>query len=91
MITIPLLIQGIEDELQNVLMAEHERTTQRLDLKTKKKGYTGYDDDEFTDGQAGMKRHVLSKYDEDINGPQEQVWCSRLSEESCLTTNKTGL
>lgn len=62
-----------EDELQNVLLAEHERTQNRIELKTKNKGYTGYDDEEFTNGQEGMKRRVLSKYDEDITGAQEQV------------------
>jgi len=64
---------SVEDELQNVLLAEHKRTEERIQLKTKNKGYTGYDDDEFKDGQAGMKRKVLAKYDEDINGPQETV------------------
>jgi len=62
-----------EDELQNVLLAEHERTQNRIELKTKNKGYTGYDDEEFTNGREGMKRSVLSKYDEDITGAQEQV------------------
>lgn len=62
-----------EDELQNVLVAEHERTQKRIELKTKNKGYTGYDDDEFTNGQEGMKRSVLSKYDVDIADAQEQV------------------
>ena len=62
-----------EDELQNVLLAEHERTEQRIELKTKNKDYTGYDDEEFTNGREGLKRSVLSKYDEDITGAQEQV------------------
>lgn len=63
----------IEDELHNVLMAEHARTDERIQTKIKNKGYTGYDDDEFEDGQAGMKKKVLAKYDDDINGPQETV------------------
>lgn len=54
-------------------MAEHARTDERIQTKIKNKGYTGYDDDEFEDGQAGMKKKVLAKYDEDINGPQETV------------------
>jgi U4/U6.U5 tri-snRNP-associated protein 1 len=62
-----------EDELQNVLLAEHERTQRRIELKTKNKDYTGYDDEEFTNGQEGTKRNVLSKYDDDITGAQEQV------------------
>ncbi|KAF7312254.1 hypothetical protein MIND_00238400 [Mycena indigotica] len=60
-----------EDELQNVEMAEAERTKKNKELKIKKRDYTGYDDEEFTPGQEGMKRSVLSKYDEDINGAGE--------------------
>ncbi|KAI0030132.1 SART-1 family-domain-containing protein [Vararia minispora EC-137] len=62
---------AIEDELQNVEMAEAERTKERNDLKIKKRDYTGYDDDEFVDGRAGMKRAVLSKYDEFLEGSKE--------------------
>ena len=62
-----------EDELQNVEMAEHERTKKRNELKIKKRDYTGYDDDEFTTGQIGMRRQVLSKYDEELEGSNETV------------------
>ena len=62
-----------EDELQNVDMAESERDKERNELKTKRKGYTGYDDDEFAGGADGLKRSVLAKYDEELNGPQEKV------------------
>lgn len=62
-----------EDELQNVEMAEHERTKERNELKVKKRDYTGYDDEEFVDGREGMKRAVLSKYDEFLEGPKEAV------------------
>ncbi|KAG5220305.1 SART-1 protein [Salix suchowensis] len=55
-----------EDELQNVEMAEDERTKKRNDLKIKRRDYTGYDDDEFTAGNANMKRAILAKYDEDL-------------------------
>ncbi|KDN47833.1 hypothetical protein RSAG8_03253, partial [Rhizoctonia solani AG-8 WAC10335] len=51
-------------------MAEEENDKKQHELKTKRRDYTGYDDDEFTPGQAGMKRAVLSKYDEDIDGPK---------------------
>lgn len=54
-------------------MAEHERTQKRNDLKIKKRDYTGYDDDEFVEGAQGMKRAVLSKYDEELDGPKETV------------------
>lgn len=62
-----------EDELQNVELAEHERTKTNLELKTKKRDYTGYDDEEFKAGNEGMKRAVLAKYDEDINGVSTTV------------------
>ena len=59
--------------MQNIEMAEDERTKKNNELKIKRRDYTGYDDDEFADGQAGMKRSVLAKYDEDINGTAEVV------------------
>lgn len=62
-----------EDELQNVEMAEDERTKKNNELKIKKRDYTGYDDDEFAAGNQGMKRAVLAKYDEDIEGTRETV------------------
>ena len=55
-------------------MAEEERRKQRQELKIKKRDYTGYDDEEFTEGNQGlMKRSVLAKYDEDIEGPRTTV------------------
>lgn len=65
---------GTEDELQNVEMAEEERRQKNKELKIKNRDYTGYDDDEFTEGNQGvMKRSVLAKYDEDIEGTRETV------------------
>ena len=52
-------------------MAEAERTKERNEMKIKKRDYTGYDDDEFTDGRAGMKRSLLAKYDDFLEGPKE--------------------
>ena len=69
----PLLNVYTEDELQNVEMAEEERSRKNNELKVKKRDYTGYDDDEFTEGKAGMKRSILAKYDEDIEGARETV------------------
>lgn len=54
-------------------IAEAERTKQRNELKIKRKDYTGYDDEEFVDGQEGTKRRILSKYDEFLEGPKETV------------------
>ena len=63
----------LDDELQNVEMAEAERTKERNELKIKRRDYTGYDDDEFVEGREGMKRRILSKYDEFLEGPKETV------------------
>lgn len=62
-----------EDELQNVELAEHERTKKRNEMKIKKRDYTGYDDDEFANDQIGMRRQILAKYDEELEGPKETV------------------
>jgi U4/U6.U5 tri-snRNP-associated protein 1 len=54
-------------------MAEEERNKERNESKIKKRDYTGYDDEEFAGGRAGMRRAVLSKYDEFLEGPKETV------------------
>ena len=69
----PLNICFVEDALENVELAEDERTKKNNELKIKRRDYTGYDDDEFTGGNEGMKRSLLSKYDEFLEGPKEQV------------------
>lgn len=65
------ILDNEEDELQNVEMVEAERARKNNELKIKKRDYTGYDDEEFTEGNQGMKRAVLAKYDEDIEGTRE--------------------
>jgi len=70
---ISLTTSLLDDELQNVEMAEAERTKERNELKIKRRDYTGYDDDEFVEGREGMKRRILSKYDEFLEGPKETV------------------
>ena len=62
-----------EDELQNVELAEQEKDKKNKELKIKRRDYTGYDDEEFTPGAAGMKRAVLSKNDDFLEGPKETV------------------
>lgn len=54
-------------------MAEAEKTKERNELKIKRRDYTGYDDEEFVEGREGMRRAVLSKYDELLEGPKETV------------------
>ncbi|KAI0091284.1 SART-1 protein [Irpex rosettiformis] len=96
------ILENEEDELENVALAEHERTEKNKELKIKRRDYTGYDDDEFTPGQAGSKRSLLSKYDEFLEGPKEtgfrlgsssaQPKASRMEvDESIVTVNKSLL
>ncbi len=54
-------------------MAEAEKDKKNQELKIKKRDYTGYDDEEFAEGNLGMKRTVLSKYDEFLEGTREVV------------------
>ncbi|KAI0049811.1 SART-1-domain-containing protein [Auriscalpium vulgare] len=65
------ILDNEDDELQNVEMAEAEKTKERNELKIKKRDYTGYDDEEFVEGREGMRRSVLAKYDEFLEGPKE--------------------
>ena len=69
----PFSLRHPEDELQNVEMADEERTKKNQELKIKRRDYTGYDDEEFEEGKYGMKRSVLAKYDEVLEGPRETV------------------
>lgn len=71
-------------------MAEDEKTKKNNELKIKKRDYKGYDDDEFTDGNAGMKRSVLAKYDEDIEGTRETVCYAFLLPTSSLSFYEQG-
>jgi len=59
-------------------MAEAERTKEQNELKIKRRDYTGYDDEEFVEGREGMKRRILSKYDEFLEGPKETVSHNRV-------------
>lgn len=58
----------------NVEMAEEEKDKKRKELKIKRRDYTGYDDDEFTEGNQGiMKKSILAKYDEELEGARSSV------------------
>lgn len=63
------ILDGEEDELQNVNLADYERDRAAKERKRKaKEQYTGYDDEEFEEGRIGKKRDVLSKYDDAFMG-----------------------
>ncbi|KAI9455991.1 SART-1-domain-containing protein [Russula earlei] len=96
------ILDNEDDELQNVEMAEVERTKQRNELKIKKPDYSGYDDEEFVEGREGVKKRVLSKYDEFLEGPKEtgfrlgsslpsSVPDSRIEEQAAAPVNKALL
>ncbi|KAI0707364.1 SART-1 protein [Earliella scabrosa] len=94
------ILDNEEDELQNIELAEREREKKNQELKIKRRDYTGYDDEEFTPGAAGMKRAVLAKYDEFLEGPKEtgfRLGSSALTsgekqnEATGVTVNKTLL
>ncbi|KAI6039897.1 SART-1 family-domain-containing protein [Pisolithus marmoratus] len=65
------ILDNEEDVLQNVNLAEEERMRKNMELKIKRRDYTGYDDDEFIAGKQGMKRSILAKYDEELEGSRE--------------------
>jgi U4/U6.U5 tri-snRNP-associated protein 1 len=71
-----------EDELQNVELAEEDQRKKNQDLKIKRRDYTGFDDEEFEPGNVGIRRGVLSKYDNVIDGEKTAVG---------LLRSKTGL
>ena len=48
----------LEDDLQNVKMAKEEVHQK---MRTKQRDYTGYDDEEFKNGNQGVKRTILAK------------------------------
>ncbi|KAF9449540.1 SART-1 protein [Macrolepiota fuliginosa MF-IS2] len=65
------ILDDEEDELQNVELAEEERRQKNKELKIKRRDYTGYDDEEFKEGTQGVKRSILAKYDEELEGPKD--------------------
>lgn len=79
-----------EDELQNVELAEAERTKKNQELKIKRRDYTGYDDEEFEEGKHGMKRSILAKYDEVLEGTHEIVCSFRVRLGYIVYLNTTG-
>jgi len=55
-------------------MAEEEVRQKNRELKIKRRDYTGYDDEEFKDGNQGVKQTILAKYDEELEGPKDSVY-----------------
>lgn len=73
------VLDGGEDELQNVNLADEERLEAARERKRKAaQTYTGYDDEEFEEGRIGKKAGVLSKYDADFAGGEVETEGFRL-------------
>lgn len=60
------ILDGDEDELMDAAIEQREIDRRNKERKKGPKEYTGLDDEEMDDAQAGRKRGVLSKYDADI-------------------------
>jgi U4/U6.U5 tri-snRNP-associated protein 1 len=58
-------LTNVEDELQNVNIAENEAVKAAKERKRKAQAqYTGLDDEEFDEDRIGKKADVLGKYDD---------------------------
>lgn len=61
------VLEGGEDELQNVNLVEDAAIKAARERKRKaQQAYTGYDDEEFDENRIGQRADVLGKYDEDF-------------------------
>lgn len=61
------VLEGGEDELQNVNLVEDAAIKAAKERKRKaQQAYTGYDDEEFDENRIGRRADVLGKYDEDF-------------------------
>ncbi|MBW0462896.1 hypothetical protein O181_002611 [Austropuccinia psidii MF-1] len=67
------ILDGQDDELENVELAEKTKTKEAVELKRlgKQAGqYTGYDDDEFLN--PGQSKTILAKYSDTLDGKQDK-------------------
>lgn len=63
------ILDGDEDELQNVNLVDVEKDKAVKERKRKAQAkYQGYDDDEFDENRIGKKAAVLDKYDDEFTG-----------------------
>lgn len=75
------VLDGEEDELQNVALADREADAARAERARRAKAqYTGYDDEEFTTNRIGKKAEVLSKYDDGFSADTSRTEGFRLGE-----------
>lgn len=63
-----------EDVLENVNLLDNEKAAKNVENKGKKTGYKPYDDDEFDEFGILKRSSLLSKYDEELDGPKKDVF-----------------
>ncbi|WWC91651.1 uncharacterized protein L201_006597 [Kwoniella dendrophila CBS 6074] len=62
------VLEGDEDELQNVNMVDDAAIKAAKERKRKAaEQYTGYDDEEFDENRIGIKADILGKYDDEFS------------------------
>ncbi|OCF77193.1 U4/U6.U5 tri-snRNP-associated protein 1 [Kwoniella mangroviensis CBS 8886] len=62
------ILEGDEDELQNVNMVDDAAIKAAKERKRKAaEQYTGYDDEEFDENRIGIKADILGKYDDEFS------------------------
>lgn len=69
-----VLNEDDEDVLENVDILAEEKTNKNLENKKQKPDYKPYDDDEFDEFGIIKPRSLLSKYDEEIDGPKAEMF-----------------
>ena len=61
-----------EDELVNVDLVDQEKTNKNIENKTKRPEYRPYDEPEFDEFGILKPKSLLSKYDEELDGPKKE-------------------
>ncbi|KAI7939630.1 hypothetical protein MJO29_014366 [Puccinia striiformis f. sp. tritici] len=83
------ILDGEDDELENVELAGHTRTKEAVELKKQSRQlgeYTGYDDDEFL--APGQAQTVLAKYSDTIDGKIDKSF--RLGQDTSLDQDQSN-
>lgn len=63
-----------EDVLENVNLLDNEKAAKNIENKKNKTNYRPYDDEEFDEFGSLKHSSLLSKYDEEIEGPKKDVF-----------------
>lgn len=63
-----------EDVLENVNLLDNEKAAKNIENKKNKVNYRPYDDEEFDEFGSLKQSSLLSKYDEEIEGPKKDIF-----------------